>query len=332
MQSRGCIDFTEITLSALRALGDQESPTDLALYLDHQIQHLLIDEFQDTSVVQFTLFEKLISTWDQDTDHSVFLVGDPMQSIYRFRNAEVGLFLKAKNQGIGPIELEFLELTTNFRSKSSIVKWFNQTFEHVFPPEEDASIGAIPYSQAHSANSDHDGKICYYAEPLDTTQPHQEIIETIQKTPVSDTVAILVRSRSQLSTILPALHRAGIPFNAIDIEPLTETIEIQDCLSLTLALLHRSDDIAWLSLLRTPFCGLNLKQIHDLKKLKKINYCDAIESALEGEISAAYRHRLEHINQAIKSTYNQWGQQPSSLLIHKCWQELNGPLCLQSRK
>ena len=120
-QSRGQVDFTEVSQRASLALEDAEGPTDLALRLDYQIRHLLIDEFQDTSISQFELIARLTAGWTPDDGRTLFAVGDPMQSIYRFREAEVGLFLKARAGGIGNVVLEALELSANFRSQAGIV-------------------------------------------------------------------------------------------------------------------------------------------------------------------------------------------------------------------
>ena len=95
-QSRGQVDFTEIAQGALLALGDVDAPTDLALALDYRIRHLLIDEFQDTSISQYELVARLTAGWEPGDGRTVFAVGDPILSIYRFREAEVGLFLRAR--------------------------------------------------------------------------------------------------------------------------------------------------------------------------------------------------------------------------------------------
>src|SRR6185369_11151885 len=92
---RGETDFTEVAQGAVRALGTAESPTDLLLALDTRIRHILVDEFQDTSYSQWELLEKLTSGWEKGDGRTLFLVGDPMQSIYRFREANVALFLRA---------------------------------------------------------------------------------------------------------------------------------------------------------------------------------------------------------------------------------------------
>src|SRR3989441_1606980 len=114
---RGECDFTEVAQGAVRALGTPDAPTDLLLALDYRIRHILVDEFQDTSNSQWELIERLTAGWERGDGRTLFLVGDPMQSIYRFREAEVALFLRAQREGMGSLPLERLTLSTNFRSQ-----------------------------------------------------------------------------------------------------------------------------------------------------------------------------------------------------------------------
>ena len=145
---RGQADFTEIAQGAVRALGEPEAPTDLLLSLDVRVKHILVDEFQDTSISQWELLERLTAGWEADDGRTVFAVGDPMQSIYRFREAEVRLFLHARHAGLGNVPLEPLRLATNFRSQAGLVDWVNTIFPRVLPDAEDETSGAVPYSQS----------------------------------------------------------------------------------------------------------------------------------------------------------------------------------------
>ena len=97
---RGEVDFTQIAHGALAALGSPDEPTDLLLSMDARVRHLLVDEFQDTSNSQWELLERLTAGWQGGDGRTVFVVGDPMQSIYRFRDAQVGLFLHARRAGL----------------------------------------------------------------------------------------------------------------------------------------------------------------------------------------------------------------------------------------
>ena len=139
----GKADFTEFAHGAVQALGAADDPSELLLALDQKISHILVDEFQDTSLSQYELIRNIISGWEDGDGRTLFLVGDPMQSIYRFREAEVGLFLRARREGIGAVRLEPLTLATNFRSQQGVVDWVNAAFSRILPAAEDEASGAI---------------------------------------------------------------------------------------------------------------------------------------------------------------------------------------------
>ena len=92
--------------------------------------------------------EALTSGWDDEVQRSLFLVGDPMQSIYLFRNSEVGLFLRTRAEGVGLVRLEALRLGRNFRSVPRLVDWANAAFARIFPAVEDLRSSAVlPFSK-----------------------------------------------------------------------------------------------------------------------------------------------------------------------------------------
>lgn len=78
------------------------------------------------------MLTKLVQGWEEHDGKTLFIVGDPMQSIYRFRQAEMSLFFRAKEQGIGPVLLQSLELKCNFRSTQTMVDWVNRQFSQIF--------------------------------------------------------------------------------------------------------------------------------------------------------------------------------------------------------
>ncbi|MBN3585199.1 UvrD-helicase domain-containing protein, partial [Algoriphagus aestuarii] len=132
----GATDYSAISQAALMALGEEDEPSDIALQLDYRIRHILVDEFQDTASPQLRLLEKLTAGWQPGDGRTLFIVGDGMQSCYGFRNANVGLFLDARQRGIGSVHLQALDLRVNFRSQAGIVKWVNSTFHCAFPPQD----------------------------------------------------------------------------------------------------------------------------------------------------------------------------------------------------
>ncbi|WP_100622946.1 UvrD-helicase domain-containing protein [Candidatus Coxiella mudrowiae] len=331
------VDFTEVSLGALRALGNIDQPSDYALQLDTQIHHLLIDEFQDTSIIQFRLIEALIAGWQPNDGRTIFLVGDPMQSIYRFRQAEVGLFLQVEDQGIGNIRLIPLILCNNFRSQKTLIEWFNFVFKHLFPTEANSWLGSIPYSPSQATNENFPGKkaevnfhsLASYEEE---TQKIIEIIQTHRTQNDNTTIALLVRSRSHLLEIIPALRNASIPFNAVEIEELGYRTEIIDLLSLTRALHHLGDRIAWLAILRAPWCGLTLQDIHRLclHSRNEPLWLTLQKKETLKDLTFDGKKRLERITPILSYALHNRDRLPLAIWIETVWIALGGPACLNS--
>src|SRR5881396_2340788 len=259
---RGEADFTEFAQGAVRALGTPDAPSDLLLALDYRIRHILVDEFQDTSISQRELLERLTAGWEEGDGRTLFVVGDPMQSIYRFREAEVALFLHARREGLGNVRLEPLTLTTNFRSQGRLVEFFNSAFPRIFPAEPDESLGAVPYSAATPNDPALPGEAVTWHNPPDRKAEAEAIIKILRQ--AEGRSAILVRKRDALADIVPALKAAGIRYRAIEIERLGEKQVVQDLYALARALSHLGDRVAWLSIVRAPWCGLSLHQLYDI--------------------------------------------------------------------
>ena len=337
MADRGQVDFIEMAIGANSALGDDSAATDLAMSLDYRIQHILVDEFQDTSYGQYELLRKLTRGWEPDDGRTLFVVGDPMQSIYRFREADVGLYLQARREGIGHIQLVPLTLTVNFRSQQGVVEWVNQVFQQVLPQRENIDQGAVAY--AHSApfhpRSRKDSVNIYPYAGRDDVSEATKIVELVQATRKSepgDLIAILVRSRSHLAEIISQLKQANLPFRAVDVEPLAQRPVIDDLMALTRALLHPADRIAWLSILRALWCGLALTDLHTLAGGDhNLTIWELInQPERRGELSGDGQSRLERISTLLGQSLQRRRQVTLRDLIEGSWIALGGPAVVQS--
>lgn len=323
------VDFIEISQAALTALGTEEEPTDLSLILDYKIQHILVDEFQDTSITQFSLLEKLTRGWQPNDGRTLFLVGDPMQSIYSFRGAEVGLFLRTQHYGINNILLEKITLTENFRSKKPIVDWINQTMMAISPSIENISQGAVIYSSSITQDQSQEESVSFHPVLPEGDNEAKIVLDLVKNK--SESTAILVRARSHLISIIQLLKAHNIAYQAIEIDELWSQPVIQDLLSLTKALLHPADHIAWLSLLRAPFCGLSLQDIyiiaHNRKKTihQQIHHPSIIE-----KLSISGQERLHCFNSAINQFL--WEKHRYNLhdLVKNTWLSLHRTLEIYS--
>ena len=324
---RGEVDFTEVALSALTALGEPEAPTDLALALDYRIRHLLVDEFQDTSVNQFKLLEMLTAGWQPEDGRSLFLVGDPAQSIYRFREAEVGLFLKAWEQGIGGLPLEPLTLHANFRSQAGLVEWYNEAFPRIFPARADMDSGAVSYSD--SAPTRPVAAAALTVHPLldsDRAKEAERICQLLAETRQRDPgvrIAVLVRAKRHLAQCVQLLRRHGVHFQAVEVESLAEQPVVLDLLALTRALSHGADRSAWLAVLRAPWCGLSLDALHALAGAED----DSIPERLRSEKHIA-DPRLSRTREVLLQAYDARGRGSLRQQVEAAWLKLGGPAAL----
>jgi ATP-dependent helicase/nuclease subunit A len=332
---RGTMDFAEVTHRAVQALGDHDAG-DIALALDARVRHLLIDEFQDTSITQFELVEHLVSDWTGGDGRTLFVVGDPMQSIYRFREAEVGLFLRAWESGIGPLALEQLKLTRNFRSQRAVVDWVNRAFARVLPGESDIVSGAVSFEPAaavHPASREPAVLVHGFIDGRagDEAAKVVEIVRGIRAQDPAASIALLVRARSHLVEIAAELQRAGLRPTAVDLHALAKRPLISDLLALTRALEHLADRTAWLAVLRAPWCGLTLADLALLVEGDARTVFELLaDEACLGRLSADGRARVGRVTPILRRAVALTARVPAAARVEQAWVLLGGPACLGS--
>jgi ATP-dependent helicase/nuclease subunit A len=281
------VDYTYVTGAARQALTENGQPTDLALRAGLSLRHILVDEFQDTSLAQVQLLEMLTVGWQEGDGRTLFVVGDPMQSIYRFREAEVGLFLKARVVGIGQVRLEPLRLLRNFRAVPALVEFTNEVFAQVFPAADELRSGAVSYRASISAHTGRaqpsTGDIApatlrlFPQGPAAEARAIAERIAELRRRDPAGTVAVLVVAHAHAVPIVEALVARGLSTCAVDLVPLRERLIVRDLVQLTRALFDLADRAAWLAVLRAPWCGARLRT---LTALSGVNDRELIIEAL----------------------------------------------------
>jgi ATP-dependent exoDNAse (exonuclease V) beta subunit len=293
----GRVDFTEVAQIAQRVLrGEDGLPTDAALAVSDNIRHLLVDEFQDTSRRQHQLLSSLIAAWPEREGRTCFVVGDPMQSIYFFRDADAELFPRVKAVGLEvahdePLLFDSVSLMANFRTAPGLVERLNQDFARIFAADDGSGVSffsaeaareeianaGTPFSlhlrfvrqagrgqAADSIDEKETARAAQIDEIVALIRSQMSRIEAAKASGEKFRIAVLGRARSALAPIAAALREAGIPFRAVDLEKLATRPEVLDALSLARALLNPEDRVAWLGVLRAPWCGLSLDDLHTL--------------------------------------------------------------------
>ncbi len=330
-------DYIELGQRAEFALGSADQPTDLALVFDHRIQHLMVDEFQDTSAGQLSLLQKLLAGWQPDDGRSAFFVGDPMQSIYRFREAEVANFLDVQSNGIADVMPTPLKLETNFRSEAAVVDWCNDAFKVIMPSSDDRVLGAVRYAPANPFwQRQSESEVAVHpaidSDELEEALEIVNLVETELKRDADQTIAILGRTRRSLEPIATSLVENNILFDAVNLQKLGERQVIQDMLALTCALIQPADRSAWLGILRAPWCGLSLKELTALcgeNKSKPI--LQILSDSSSAKVLPSERHaRLEKLTEVMTNALEAVGRQPLWRTVEVAWLKLDGPATMDA--
>ena len=298
----GSVDFAEVAQIAEGALrGEDGFPSDAAIGAADGIRHLLVDEFQDTSRRQHQLLARLIAAWPESEGRTCFVVGDPMQSIYFFRDADAELFARIRDFGLDlnndgqPLRFDHVALRANFRTAPQLVNHLNGVFAQVFAADDGSRITFMPAEAARENNAA--GAAPAFTLHVDfvprrmrnataardeanerkraSDAQTDEIVRLIRERYLSRIsearasggkfrVAVLGRTRRALSPVAEALRGAGIGFRSMDLVPLKDRPEVLDALGLGRALFNPLDRLAWLGALRAPWCGLSLVDLHIL--------------------------------------------------------------------
>ncbi len=276
----GRLDFQDLLVLARNVL--REHP-DVRRALATQYRHLLIDEFQDTDPLQAEIAALLAceaeaaGPWQTlpPKPGKLFVVGDPKQSIYRFRRADVELYERAREA----FQARTVLLTTNFRSVPPILEWVNAVFERLFELRPGEPEHAQPrYIALDGARANAPPPVVrLIGEGRDAAIDDirrgeaDELVRLIQaarrenwrgasdagRTTRYADMTILLPTRTTFPPIERALEAAGIPYRVESRSLLFATQEIRDLTSILAAIDDPTDDIAVVAALRAPAfaCG-----------------------------------------------------------------------------
>ena len=331
-RQRRLLDYVELEQAALR-LFDQESPTDLQLLLDRKIKHLLVDEFQDTSRSQWLLLQHLCGGWQVDSSKTLFVVGDPKQSIYAFRKAEVSLFLEAARglplPGLGLFPLESLRLTANFRSHPRLVKWNNEIFAQSIMNEADGEADEVIYVAAEALVSPTPDQLSLNlfsseseADDLRRAEAAwlgKAALQELENLSAGENIGILLFARTHLTCYLKGLQDAGVAVRVQEGAPLLLKREVLHLRQIAHALVRPQDDLAWASLLRAPWSRLTLNQFIQVASRPQASWLDKINTANK-DFSI-----MGQVWQTMTTARQRLGRDALAELVEQIWVELDGP-------
>lgn len=287
------LDFDDLIFAARDLLRDHEA---VRKALGQRFAHVLVDEFQDTDPLQTEIFWRLCGEpVDGDADWTrfqirpgaLFLVGDPKQAIYRFRGADVGAYLQARDAFRVQDPGSLLSISTNFRSCASILTFVNERFQTVLSADGQpgftaldpfhADRGGLCVAALDVAVADENGKASAErqrdAEAAAIAELCARLIEShpiidrrsgVERVCQPGDIALLAPTGTELWRYEEALERLGIPVATQAGKGLFRRQEIQDLIALTRVLADRRDTLALGALLRGPLVGLTEEELLDI--------------------------------------------------------------------
>ena len=280
-RERRLLDFADLEWNTYLLLNDPDHAHWIQFKLDQRIDHLLIDEFQDTNPTQWRLILPLLEEMAAggERTRSLFIVGDAKQSIYRFRRGNPELLAMAATWMQKHLQASSIHLDDSWRSAPAIMEFVNSVFRHpgmetLLPGFQTHTthrkdmwgrIELWPLIEARNEDDviDYDG----LRNPLQTPRPltvddryyregqaiaHriQELVE--QKTARYNDILILMRSRTHLADYEAALRDRGIPYLSLDRGTLLQSLEIRDLVCLLAVLMTPQDNLSLAQVLRSP--------------------------------------------------------------------------------
>lgn len=312
-KQRHVLDFNDLELLTYEALSSHPEWHNILYAFDEHTGHILVDEFQDTSTLQWKIIDKLIEEWRSGIGArrsagerpTVFLVGDEKQSIYGFRGANVSVFESAKQKFSEWLkeDYQFEEVRDNYRSLPSIVNFVNSLFEKLMPSEliERWQTRYCPFNAVRSGEGDVELVVLessertkqnrikeanLLAKAIKSLEGNYEVYDGELKRPCrfSDMV-ILLRRRTYLTVFENALRKEGIPFIVQKGIGFFDEPEIAILREFVSFLIDPSDNYSLFNLLRSPLMCVDYKTLLPLMKeegclLKKL--LNGRDKTLEG--------------------------------------------------
>lgn len=255
---RGVIDFGDQIQLAVKALS--ENAELLAEYRD-RYRFFVVDEYQDTNFAQSELVRLLAAP-----AHHLRVVGDPQQSIYRFRGAAVDNILRFSREIEGVTDVS---LSTNFRSHQQILDVANRVVENA------------EMATRLSAHQERTGPRPVVAAGTDWSDETQWIAEVLEqhRERGAKSIAVLARKRKLLPGIARALERRGIPAQILGGEGIFDLPAVKDAVAMIRVLCNPADTTSAVRVLTSPRCGLNDHTVYALRNhLRSSNYIQTLQN------------------------------------------------------
>ncbi|MBI1259484.1 MAG: AAA family ATPase, partial [Chloroflexi bacterium] len=327
-EERALLDYDDLILSTLDLLEKKDIAPWVMFKLDGGLDHILVDEAQDTNPEQWNVILKLTEEFfsgagsRDDVTRTSFTVGDEKQSIYSFQRASPAEFARIRELFVGDGKADEENLNISFRTVKTVLALVDKVFrpdhvrkglgrdavEHIsfrkgqaglceiweiFKPddkqEDELWSPPITTSEMRSGAA----KLAdYIGDKIKGWLDNGEQIESRGRTVQPGDIMILMRTRTAfVGQLVRALKTRNIPVSGVDRMVLGEQIAVMDLLALAQFALLPDDDLTLACVLKSPLIGLNEDQLYDLAIDRKGSLWSALRDSNHKEVTT-YLHKL----------------------------------------
>ncbi len=348
-RERRLLDFADLEWNTYLLLSHREQAHWVQFKLDQRIDHLLIDEFQDTNPTQWQLILPLLEEMAAGSERwrSLFIVGDAKQSIYRFRRGNPRLLGCAATWMQQHLNAESIHLDASRRSSPAILELVNKVFLQAemqqllpgFQPhtthktEAWGRVELWPLIEAQTVSPEPPGEGLrnplqqprlvaldrrHYREGQAIAARIQELVRE-QVAGYGD-VVILMRSRTHLADYEAALRDNGIPYLSLDRGTLLQSLEIRDLEALLVVLMTPQDNLSLAQVLRSPIFSVTDEDLMLLAQQEGGPWIERL-AAVAAMLNAG--HPLRRANHLLETWRSLAGHVPIHDLLERVFHEAN---------
>jgi ATP-dependent helicase/nuclease subunit A len=284
-RAHGWVDMNDVEHAALQLLGNPELSGWVQERLDQQVRHLLVDEFQDTNPMQWLALRQWLESYaGAGTAPSVFIVGDPKQSIYRFRRAEPQVFRAAQSFIAGALGGDRLSCDHTYRNSQQVLAAVNQVFgdaqrgfefegfrAHTTESKHAGSLKRLPQVTREARERDEQPEVRQWRDSLlvpretpeeklatrECRQAAAWIAAEIARGRKPGEIMVLARRRERLSEMEAQLRPLHVPAQQPENTDLRDAPEVQDVIALLDVLVSTSHDLSLARALKSPIFGVD---------------------------------------------------------------------------
>lgn len=274
------LDYEDLQFLVLKLLEDES----MRKKYQNKYRYIMIDEFQDTNELQKKIFYKLCSKESLLDRNNLFIVGDPKQSIYGFRGADLDVFYEVVDDIKRTSSMEVINLNRNFRSVNTVIDFVNEIFSKVMGNKY------VPLKAENNSKNDKDVEII----EVDTNDDSKDK-NYIESRSIAGRIrelvdngdfdykdfCLLFRSTNDIAVYEDALKEYHIPFYNVSGKDFFKSQEIKDIINALKAISNRYDTIPTVGFLRSPMIGVSDEAIYWLLKNKESSLYDTLEKDID---------------------------------------------------